>query len=85
MYESKTRCLFSIQDASWRMIKVWVQLPAALILMISVTNYFGFLVYEEKLKLMTASLSLLQVLEDEEEAALEKEDQEREQEVSYPM
>lgn len=36
-------------------------------------------------KLMAASLSLLQVLEDEEEAALEKEDQEREQEVSYPM
>ena len=34
---------------------------------------------------MAASLSLLQVLEDEEEAALEKEDQEREQEVSYPM
>lgn len=32
---------------------------------------------------MTASFSLLQVLEDEEEAALEKEDQEREQEVSY--
>ena len=34
---------------------------------------------------MAASLSLLQVLEDEEEAALEKEDQAREQEVRYPM
>ena len=34
---------------------------------------------------MAASLSLLQVLEDEEEAALEKEDQEREREVSYPI
>ena len=34
---------------------------------------------------METSLSLLQVLEDEEEAALEKEDQEREQEVSYQI
>lgn len=40
---------------------------------------------ERSYELMAAFLSLLQVLEDEEEAALEKEDQEREQEVSYPM
>jgi len=33
-------------------------------------------------ELMAASLLFVQVLEDEEEAALEKEDQEREQEVS---